>query len=254
MARSPYELPRLREGLRPFRLHYFPRLRSTNDHAAVLRKRGELFAPAAILTAIQTAGRGRGGNSWFASAGSITVTFALPIEEYLAPHQLPLAAGLAARHCLAELAGEAGIALKWPNDIVYDGMKLAGVLCERIHRVDLVGIGINLNLDPAEAPAKLRGRMTSMLAIAGRRIDPTDALIALAKRLRQTLAQRHRHPFAALVKEYDQHHALVGRMIAVQMPGGTITGKCEGLDQRGRLLLRDREKIHSVVAGHVYIS
>src|SRR4051795_6682011 len=93
---SSYSLDRLRAGLKPFRLHFFPTLRSTNDHAATLRKRGDLFAPAVVLTARQTAGRGRGTNTWFSAPGSLTVTFVLAEHETFAPHHLPLAAGLAA--------------------------------------------------------------------------------------------------------------------------------------------------------------
>lgn len=252
-ALSSFDLARLREGIRPFRLCWFPRLRSTNDHAAELRRRGELFAPAIVLTGRQTAGRGRGVNNWWSAGGSITVTFAMPIEEHLAPHQLSLVAGLAVRNAAAEMSGAPGIGLKWPNDVLHDGRKLAGLLCERIHRVDLIGVGLNLNLDPTEAPASLRGRITSLAAIAGRPIDPTDALILLARQMRRTLGRRKEHPFPALLAEYDRHHALVGRAVRIVGTGDTppITGQCEGLDDVGRLLVRDRRQLHRITTGHV---
>src|SRR3954453_3458694 len=87
-ARNQFDLRRLRNELKPVKLHWFPRLRSTNDHAAALRRRGELFAPAVVLTGRQIAGRGRGSNSWFSSrsrGGSLTVTFVFPVEEHLSP-------------------------------------------------------------------------------------------------------------------------------------------------------------------------
>src|SRR4051812_45410277 len=71
---NSYHLDRLRAGLRPFRLHWFPVLRSTSDHAAALRRRGELFAPAVVLTGRQTAGRGRGDHRWWSGPGCVTVT------------------------------------------------------------------------------------------------------------------------------------------------------------------------------------
>src|SRR5271168_3720609 len=98
MQSASFNLARLREGLKPFRLHWFPQLRSTNDHAAVMRRDGELYAPAVVLAARQTAGRGRGSNTWFSTGGSLTVTFVLPIADRMAPHQLPIIAGLAARN------------------------------------------------------------------------------------------------------------------------------------------------------------
>src|SRR5881396_2751468 len=100
-----FDLNRLRAQLKPFRLHFFPTLRSTNDHAAALRKRADLYAPAIVLTSRQTAGRGRGANTWFSAQGSRTVTFVLPVNQTLAPHHLPLAAGLATRNAVAEITG-----------------------------------------------------------------------------------------------------------------------------------------------------
>ena len=88
MRTSGFDLSRLRTQIKPFRLHWFPRLRSTNDHAAALRKRGELFAPAMVLTGCQLAGRGRGSHTWWSGPGCLTVTFVIPIEEHLAPHQV----------------------------------------------------------------------------------------------------------------------------------------------------------------------
>src|SRR3954449_1714396 len=76
-----FDLPRLRPALKPFRLHWFPRLRSTNDHAAELRRRGALYAPAVVLAGRQTAGRGRGAHAWWSGPGCVTVTFVFPVGE-----------------------------------------------------------------------------------------------------------------------------------------------------------------------------
>src|SRR3954466_3467714 len=95
---NPFALALLKEELKPFRLHFFPRLRSTNDHAVLLRKRGDLFAPAIVLTLHPIAGRGRGRNAWWSGPGALTVTFIVPIEKTRDPHQIPLIAGLAVRN------------------------------------------------------------------------------------------------------------------------------------------------------------
>src|SRR5690349_5289693 len=159
---NSFDLKRLRERIKPFRLHWFPRLRSTNDHAIELRKRGQLFAPAVVLTGHQTAGRGRGSNTWWSNEGSITVTFVLAAGDKVEPHQLPLVAGLAIRNAAAELTGDPDVALKWPNDVLYNGKKLAGLLCERVRGADLVGIGINVNTPLTRAPKTIRDRITSL--------------------------------------------------------------------------------------------
>jgi BirA family biotin operon repressor/biotin-[acetyl-CoA-carboxylase] ligase len=256
MSASPvFNLPRLREGLKPFRLYYFPRLRSTNDHAAVLRHRGDLFAPAAVLTAHQTAGRGRGENTWHSEGGSLTVTFALAINDQLHPPQIPLLAGLATRAATAELAADNGIQLKWPNDLLYLNRKLAGLLCERVRGVDLIGIGLNINLDPITAPPELRSRITSLSAIRGQPINLTESLIILASHLRLTMDRATREPFPILLHEYDAHHALLGRKVSIQASDSDapLRGRCEGLDDIGRLLVRAEGQLHHVIAGHVQV-
>jgi BirA family biotin operon repressor/biotin-[acetyl-CoA-carboxylase] ligase len=254
MSHRSFNLAQLRAGIKPFKLHWFSRLRSTNDHASVLRKRGELFAPAIVLTGRQIAGRGRGSNSWWSAGGGLTVTFVFPVEEHLSPHQVPLIAGLAVRDAAAELGGQHRISLKWPNDVVFDGRKLAGLLCERVMKADLVGVGLNVNVDPRKAPAALRPQITSLREIAGgRTIDMNDALIAVARHLHAALSRRGERLFAEFLRRYDEHHALVGRKVRVVEAGSgnLISGRCAGLDSSGRLMLRDRKRTHPVIAGQV---
>lgn len=247
-----YDIIGLRTRLRPFRLHWFPRLRSTNDHAAALRKRGKLFAPAVVLTGHQTAGRGRGSNTWWSREGSLTVTFVLPIDERMEPHQLPLLAGLAVRNAATELTANQDVQLKWPNDLLYRGKKLGGLLCERVMKADLVGVGINVNLDPKKAPAGLRDQITSLSQIRGADLDMSEVLAVIAAHLRVVVTRATDQPFAALLREYDAHHALIGRQVCVtDAAGQTLCGKCDGLDPIGRLLLRHRGKLHHVISGQV---
>ena len=255
LMETSFDLPRLRERVAPFRVHYYPRLRSTNDHAAELRRRGELFAPAIVLTSNQTAGRGRGTNTWWSRRGSLTVTFVLPADDVLKPHQLPLVAGLAVRDAAAELTEDPGIQLKWPNDVIYDGRKLAGLLCERILNADLVGVGINVNVDPSDAPGVLRDRITSLARIRGSPLGLTEALALVAAHLRLTLARAAAGPFAPLLREYDVHHALIGRQVIVTTSADEppAQGRCEGLDNVGRLLLRSRGRLQHIIAGQVQI-
>jgi BirA family biotin operon repressor/biotin-[acetyl-CoA-carboxylase] ligase len=255
LSPSSFNLARLRERIKPFRLYWFPRLRSTNDHAAVLRKRGDLFAPAIVLAGTQTAGRGRGTNKWWSSGGSLTLTFVLPVEDRIQPHQLPLVAGIAARAAAAELASDNGIQLKWPNDLLYNGQKLGGLLCERILKADLVGIGLNINLDPTRAPPDIRPRITSLSQVRGEPIDMTEAAAVLASHLRITLDRAADEPFALLLREYDAHHALIGREVCVTTSSDEppVCGRVEGLDSIGRLLLRSRGKLHHVISGQVQV-
>lgn len=253
-----FNLAELRQRVKPFRLHWFARLRSTNDHAVMLRKRRELFAPAIVLTGHQSAGRGRGANSWWSGRGSLTATFALPIAEHAQPHQVPLLAGLAVRAALVELSECGEIQLKWPNDLLLHDRKLAGLLCERVQGVDLIGVGVNVNVDLSDVPRELRDRTATLLQEVSRPIDMNVAVATIARSLHARLSRPDEHPFSAALREYDRHHALVGRRVAVSagMPDdGLVSGTVVGLDGMGRLLLRDRSgvTVHRVVAGHVSI-
>jgi BirA family biotin operon repressor/biotin-[acetyl-CoA-carboxylase] ligase len=261
MQASTFNLTRLRAQVKPFRLHYFSRLRSTNDHAARLRRAKKLFAPSIVLGSHQLAGRGRGENRWWSSQKSLTLTFVLPISEHLQPQQIPLIAGLAVRNALEELTGVDSIQLKWPNDLLHADRKLAGLLCERVQNADLIGIGINVNHTAQALPARLRAQSTSLLQLTGAAMDMNAAVAALARHVHTRLSRHNDQHFGAVLREYDRYHALVGRRISVtpntrnaEPSNGSqpLTGVCVGLDRIGRLLLRDRgATVHRIVAGHV---
>jgi BirA family biotin operon repressor/biotin-[acetyl-CoA-carboxylase] ligase len=252
---SAFNLAKLKTILRPFRLLWFTRLGSTNSHAAKLRRARKLFAPAIVLTANQISGRGRGSNQWWSAPGSLSATFVLPIREHLQPHQVPLLAGLAVRDAAARVSGADEIQLKWPNDVVYRDRKLAGLLCERIDGVDLIGVGINVNLAARDVPTPLRSRVTSMMMIAGQKIDLNDLLEQVASNLHRIMSLRDEPPFAQLLREYAQHHALTGRRVSIAYHHEPpISGLCEGVDREGRLLVRTRKNLERIIAGHVVLS
>ena len=250
-----FNLSRIRSNIKPFRLYFFPRLRSTNDHAALLRKRRELFAPAIVLAANQIRGRGRGENVWWSARGSFTCTFVLPIQEHLLPQHIPLLAGLVVRNVIARLVDDPAIQLKWPNDLLYADRKLAGLLCERISNVDLIGVGINANIEIDSVPANLRSRLTSLATIARRPIDLNDLTIQLTEGFAQIVARPDERPFVQALKEYDRHHALRGRRITVHPAGEKypISGICAGLDSAGRLLIRSGGQSLRMIAGDVHM-
>ncbi len=220
-----------------------------------MRREGRLYAPAVVLTPRQTAGRGRGGNKWSSDAGTLTVTFALPPDAGHQPHHLSLVAGLAVRDAAQELVGPGEVVmLKWPND-VYAGeggrLKLAGLLCERMEGIDIVGIGLNVRTDLSRLPREVRERATS-LEVLGSNATPTDALIAVARHLRG--ATEDRQPLSAVLRRYDAHHALVGRRVRVRTGEGAedvTNGTCRGLDAQGRLVVANPAGIHRVISGQV---
>ena len=116
-----------------------------------------------------------------------------------------------------------------------DGKKLAGLLCQRVDKADLVGIGINVNTPLSKAPAKLRGQITSLQQLAGREIDINTVLIALATHLRQLLRQRNEKSFASFLEEFRHFDALAGQRIHIIGENGEppFAASVRGLMPRG---------------------
>src|SRR6185295_9050106 len=112
-------------------------------------------------------------------------------------------------------------------DILWRGQKLAGLLCERVHKADLVGLGLNVNAD-TKIPKSLRKQVASLSEISGKALDKTEVLVAVAQSLHRMISRRSEHPFAAVLRAYDRHHALIGRRITVAGVDGEppVDGTC----------------------------
>jgi len=185
----------------------------------------------------QRAGRGRQGRTWSAPPGR-ALLLSLVLREW--PPLLPIAGAVA----VADVAG-ARATIKWPNDVLLDGGKLAGVLAEGRHQEGwaVLGIGLNVAVDVAELPDELRDRAAS-LSLAPEAIEPT--LFALLRALERRLAQ----PTADLLIDYRARDALAGR--EVRWTHGA--GIARGVDEAGRLLVELPDRSRAVLdAGEVHL-
>jgi len=115
--------------------------RSTMDEAALLVRKGKA-APFGLIADEQTAGRGQFGKTWEAKKGDLMMTIALAIKDVREPMLLSLTAGVSVAECLKERGLEA--ALKWPNDVLFDGVKISGILVEEKEGFFFVGLGLDL--------------------------------------------------------------------------------------------------------------
>ena len=209
---------------------------STNDRARALAIAG---APHGTLVSAgaQSAGRGRQGRTWAAPPGR-ALLLSLLLREY--DPLLPLRAGLA----VADLAGDAAL-VKWPNDVLVDGRKLAGVLVEaRLHEGwAVLGVGVNVAVEPADLPPDVR----SGAATLGR---PPGALEATLDELLDHLARRLAEPPAVCLAALRDRDALRGRPI--RWAGGEGTGA--GIDDAGALLVRLADgSMRTLDAGEVHL-
>lgn len=258
VRRGPlYNTYDIQRKIRPMRVHYVSSTASTNQLAVQLRRSEQLYPPVVVLAEEQTDGVGRGNHKWWSSSGSVAATFcfANPNDERL--HELPLVAGLAVRAALSELCPNATLQVKWPNDVLHEGRKLSGLLCEHHSDAAIIGVGVNVNIDPADAPesiggGKVQDRMCSLLSINGKPCERDRVVIALAVHLQAYLRRRDEQTFQAFINEYDVHHALIGQRIAVDAGDRQVVhGLCTGVDSLGRLLVQDGPYQHAIISGQV---
>ena len=218
------------------RLH-LRRTDSTNSRARDLAARG---APHGMIVtaAEQTAGRGRQGRSWTAPAGRALLCTLVVREP---PRLLALAVGVA----VAETVGPAAL-LKWPNDVLIDGRKVAGILVEGRpqERWAVAGIGLNVAVRESDFSSELRGRAATM-GLQPSAIEPT--LARLLAQLERWLAV----PTPDMLAAIRARDALSGR--DVEWAGGR--GRADGIDDQGRLtvLLTGGERL-ALDAGEVHLA
>lgn len=217
------------------RLHLC-RTGSTNDRARELAAAG---APHGMLVTAreQTAGRGRQGRSWFAPPGG-ALLLSLVIRD---PGELlPLRAGLA----VADLAGSRA-RVKWPNDVLIDGRKMAGVLVEARPQEAwaVLGIGVNVSVDPSDLPADVR-------AAAGGLGRPPHQLDAVLGELLAALERRIAEPASETLEAFRARDALLERAVAWRDGSGVGAG----IDERGALLVRTGGGIVALNAGEVHLT
>lgn len=217
-------------------------LTSTNDRLRELSRAG---APewSVVLADEQSAGRGRSRHVWTSPAGNLFVSVLL--RPVLPPHQvtlLPLAAGTA----VAEAVEEWGVhaRLKWPNDVLVDDRKLAGILVESTSGASgieaaIVGIGVNVRLDPATLGDPPGERATSILFATGKGVDPLAVGAAVLARL-ALWYHALREGRAGDVLEAWRARSVPwwGREIEIRADGVLLKGRLEGVDDAGALLLR----------------
>jgi BirA family biotin operon repressor/biotin-[acetyl-CoA-carboxylase] ligase len=228
---------------------------STNDEAARLAASGAEHGTV-VVAATQRRGRGRLGRSWFSPPGE-SLTLSCLLRPELAPAALPpitLVAGMAVAEAAAGLGVAAG--LKWPNDVVVERRKLAGVLTEmttRGARVETAIIGIGLNVNTAAFPADLGRPATSLAIETGRRFDLADVRGRILAGLENWLERFAAEGMAAVHDGWRRWSAMAGARVRVDLGAGrTAIGAVRGLAPEGGLeLVDDRGQPVVVSAGDV---
>jgi BirA family biotin operon repressor/biotin-[acetyl-CoA-carboxylase] ligase len=234
-----------KKGLWGGNLVLFDSLPSTNQW--VLDNAGDLKNGDVVRAVSQTAGRGRFQRRWFSPPGRcLTFSIALmpecsdaPVDPIVCP-----SAAVAVRSALEEHGISAS--LKWPNDVLVNGLKICGILAEAGQgspaSVLALGIGLNVNMTEADFSAHELDQPATSMAVENQRTMDIEAVLAsLFSQLENTLVQPGTQTSLrqGVVEAWKQNDCLVGRRIQVQARDRTFAGDYAGMDAEGRLCLTD---------------
>jgi BirA family transcriptional regulator, biotin operon repressor / biotin---[acetyl-CoA-carboxylase] ligase len=237
------------------RLVFHEQSGSTNDLAkSVIPAAGETVL---FLSELQTGGRGRGENSWSVSEGSLTFSLLVDTRAFDIPMSkrplLPLASGVAVRDAIFHILPDEATEVKWPNDVMLNGRKLAGILVEPHECCEHhVIIGVGMNVGNVIDDADLRSVAIS-LADFDVKVSRTSVLmgvlIELAGRLSQVRGER-----GALIDALNACSYLQGKEIRINAAGHVSRGRCRRIDRDGALILDNDGSEHRYLAGSVELA
>ncbi len=238
--------------------HILDRVDSTNAEA--FRLAPHLSGPAWIMARRQEAGRGRRGRAWSDPPGNFAATLVLrpdgsPADVAL----LSFVAALALHEALIRLCGpQVNIALKWPNDVLLNGGKLSGILLESAGsggKVTALAIGIGVNLAAAPDAAVVEPgalRPVSLLGETGMAVTPDEFLDALAVAFDQWWRQLRAYGFAPIRTAWLARAARLGQTITARTGTTETTGRFEGIDQTGALILMTPRGRQAIQAADIF--
>lgn len=228
---------------------------STN--ADLLAALPHLNAPTLLIALTQTAGRGRAGRNWYSRPGrsltfSLAWKFNLPVQGLVG---LPLAVGVALADALAMFNVE--VALKWPNDVLYGGKKLAGILIESAtathHPHDscwaVIGIGLNMRLDE-HAAAEIGAPAAAIPWLAD--VEQDMLMAMLASGIAESLVRFEQEGLTTFIERWNALHAYRGQAVRILDNGRVVQeGVAVGIDEIGRFILDGGQGQVAIMAGDV---
>jgi BirA family biotin operon repressor/biotin-[acetyl-CoA-carboxylase] ligase len=255
LDRPPLSAHRLQrvvaDGGRWSRLLVVERTGSTNADVVAAAREGAASGLVLVAEA-QDGGRGRLDRRWDAPPRS-AVLMSVLVRPDVPVHVLgvvPLLVGVAVAEAVRQV-GDVDAVLKWPNDVLVRGGKLGGILVERVADAVVIGVGLNVSLRADELPV---ARATSLL-LAGGSTDrePLVKEILRAVDRRLTAFEAATGDTRVVLDGYRQVCETIGRRVRVDLPGGaTVSGTAEGVDDSGRLVVRDDDaNVHALAAGDV---
>jgi BirA family biotin operon repressor/biotin-[acetyl-CoA-carboxylase] ligase len=236
----------------------FDQIDSTNAEARRRAEAGDA-GPVWITAGRQTAGRGRRGRPWSTEPGNLAATLLTSVRKPPAEAaQTAFVAALAVADLAERFVPAALVRIKWPNDVLVDGAKVAGILIESGTLADgrlwlAVGCGVNLAHSPESTPYPATSLAAHLKAGVGEPPSPPEAMGAFAAFFRQWMGIWEREGFAPIARAWTERAGGLGRLCTARLGAETVEGVAEGLDEDGALRLRVATgEVRRITAGDVF--
>lgn len=235
----------------------FKETNSTNDVIEKMARDGAKEG-VVVYAESQSKGRGRMGRKWV-SPPRKGLWFSILLRPQMRPQavtQITVAAATALSRAIRRISGIA-LQVKWPNDILVEGKKVAGILTEMNAEVDrvkyvILGIGVDVNLADEDLPEDLKSIATSVRIESGRQIDRPALAAAILEELDADYERLERGGFRAVAEEWEAQCVTLGHDVSISMGNRKIRGRAESLDEDGALMIRSAHgQLERIIGGDV---
>ncbi len=254
----PQEIqPKLQTRIVGKNMIHYDDIPSSNNEAKRLAQEGAPEGTVVVAEA-QSTGKGRLSRGWYSPARK-GIWFSVILRPPFLPQEAPkctLLAAVAVVRAMKDMGFPVGI--KWPNDVLYEGKKLVGILTEmsaemeRINYV-VIGTGINVNLWPEDFPEDVREIATSLSMIGKRNIDRTELFIRILEALDELYLSVSKDGFGEVLDEWRRYSVTLGQQVNVIGVKETFAGTATDIDDDGALLIDTPQGRRKVLAGDVSI-
>jgi BirA family biotin operon repressor/biotin-[acetyl-CoA-carboxylase] ligase len=240
-------------------IRVFQETTSTNDVIEKLA-RDKVKQGVVVFAESQSKGRGRLGRKWMSPTGK-GLWFSVLLRPDLRPQETTQLTVASATALARAIQSQTGLKpeIKWPNDILIGGKKVAGILTEMSAELDrvkhvILGIGLDVNQSVSEFPADLRKLATSLKIESGKSVSRAELAIKILQELDDDYVRVCDGDFARLADEWQERCTTIGQQVTVHIGDRRIRGRAESLDDDGALLLRtEHGRIERIIGGDVLL-
>ncbi len=238
-------------------IQVFEETTSTNDLVGRLARNG-VKEGVVVFAESQSKGRGRMGRSWISPARK-GLWFSILLRPAISPQAATQFTIAAATSLVRAIAAQTRIVpeIKWPNNVLIRGRKIAGILTEMSAELDhlkelVLGVGIDVNLEAHEFPSALRKIATSIRIESGQMVDRAGLAVAILRELDHDYDRIKRGEFEAIADEWLRHCTTIGAPVSIRVGDRVARGVAEALDADGALLLRGQHgHLERIIGGDV---